>query len=169
MESKCLHRPAADAQCLFTIALADGRYGTLTEHVETLRLAFRACHDRYPFTMTAGVVLPDHLHCVLSLPPGDTAIAARWRFIQGLFARVRADGGEPWKPGYEQSPLATEADLTRAIDRIHGDPVQHGLARFPKDWPYSSFHAYVAHGLRPQYWRGDAPEWESLRFGRVAA
>jgi putative transposase len=169
MEAARLDRAAPAAQRLFTIALEDGRYGTLTEHVETLRLAFRACHDHYPFTMTAGVVLPDHLHCILSLPPGDTAIAARWRFIKGLFARVRANGGEPWKPHYEEHSLATEAELTREIDRVHSDPVRHGLVRFPKDWPYSSFHAYVAHGLRPRYWRGDAPDDDTLRFGRVAA
>ncbi len=27
------------------------------------------------------VVLPDHLHCIWTLPPGDAYFAARWRLI----------------------------------------------------------------------------------------
>ena len=141
-------------QHFFTAALAAHSVSALTEHVDTLLLAFRACRDRYPFTMTAGVILPDHLHCILALPTEDTARSARWRLIQGLLERVIGGGRERWR-GFEEQAITDESDLQRRIDYIHCDPVRHGIVRTPRKWPYSSLHAYISHGLRPLYWTGD--------------
>jgi putative transposase len=160
---------AAPAPYCFTVALEDHYYGALTEHVDTLRLAFRACRDRYPFAMTAGVILPDHMHCILTLSPGDTACDARWRLIKGLFEPAIDGGRGVWKPDFEERPLPDDAELSRQIDYIHTDPVRHGLAKLPRNWPFSSFHAYVAHGFRPMYWCGDMGNDDSLRFARRAA
>lgn len=151
--------PSADAQYFFTAALDDECASALTEHVDTLRLAFRAVSDRHPFTLTAGVILPDHLHCIIAIPAGDAAHGARWRLIQRLFERVIGEGPSVWR-SFEQEPLADEQELQRRIDYIHGDPVRHGLVRSPRKWPYSSLHAYIYHGLRPVYWSGDvAPRY----------
>ncbi|HVP86595.1 MAG TPA: transposase [Casimicrobiaceae bacterium] len=149
------------SQHFFTAALLDESASALTEHVDTLRLAFRACRDRYPFAMTAGVILPDHLHCILALPAVDTARSARWRLIQGLFERVIGGRGQ-WR-SFEKQPIADEADLQRRIDYIHSDPVRHGFVRAPRKWPYSSLHAYISQGLRPLYWTGDVVGGYGLR------
>jgi REP-associated tyrosine transposase len=141
-------------QRFFTATLEDECSSALTEHVDTLRLAFRACRDRYPFTLTAGVILPDHLHCILALPAGDTAGTARWRLLQGLFERVMGGGRGLWR-AFEEQTLRDEAELQGCIDYIHADPVRHRLVRSPRKWPFSSLHAYVYHGLRPVYWSGD--------------
>jgi len=155
--------PPAHTQHFFTAALEDECASALTEHVDTLRLAFRAVSDRYPFTLTAGVILPDHLHCILALPAGDTARGARWRLIQGLFERVIGQRPGLWR-SFEQEPLSDEQELQKRIDYIHSDPVRHGLVRSPKKWPYSSLHAYVYHGLRPVYWSGDVAPRYGERF-----
>ena len=39
-----------------------------------------------------------------------------------------------------------ESDLQRHIDYIHFNPVKHGLVKKVEDWPYSSYHRYVASG-----------------------
>ena len=140
----------------FTAALEDECSSFLTEHVDMLRLAFRACGDRYPFALTAGVILPDHLHCILALPPGDTTRAARWHLMQVLFERV-VGGPRLWRD-FDERRLHDEAELQRHVDYIHADPVRHGLVRSPRKWPFSSLHAYVQHGLRPLHWSGDV-EW----------
>jgi putative transposase len=36
--------------------------------------------------------------------------------------------------------------------------VKHGLVERVADWPFSSFHRYVEHGLLPSDWAGDAKE-----------
>jgi putative transposase len=141
-------------QHFFTAALADEHSTALTDHVDTLRLAFRACRDRYPFTMTAGVILPDHVHCILALPAGDTTRTARRHLIQRLFERVIGGGREQWST-FEDRPLGDDAEVQRRIDYIHCDPVRHGFVRSPRKWPFSSLHAYISHGLRPLHWTGN--------------
>ncbi|HEX8011929.1 MAG TPA: transposase [Casimicrobiaceae bacterium] len=145
---------SAPTRHFFTATLEDACSNTLTDHVDTLWYAFRACHDRYPFTLTAGVILPDHLHCIFALPAGDTARAARWRLIQALFERILG-GARLWR-AFDERLLRDEAEVQQQVDYIHADPVRHGLVRSPRKWPYSSLHAYIEHGLRPLYWSGDA-------------
>jgi len=144
----------ATTQHFLTAALEVECSTAFTEYADVLRLAFRACRDRHPFTLTAGVILPDHLHCILALPAPDTAYAARWRLLQALLQRVAGGGADVWS-SFETQPLRDYAELQKHIDYIHADPVRHRLVRSPRKWPFSSLHAYVQHGLRPLYWSGD--------------
>jgi putative transposase len=72
----------------FTVNLADRRSCLLTKRIEQLRTAFRYTRMRHPFTIDAIVVLPDHLHTIWTLPPGDADFATRWRLIKTPFPRV---------------------------------------------------------------------------------
>ena len=53
---------------------------------EPIRAALRdAIHEvrtRRAFTVDAWVLLPDHLHCLWTLPPGDADFATRWSLIK---------------------------------------------------------------------------------------
>jgi putative transposase len=71
----------------FTVNLADRRSRLLTERADLLREAFRYVRSRHPFTVDAIVVLPDHLHAIWTLPPGDADYAMRWRLIKAFFSR----------------------------------------------------------------------------------
>jgi putative transposase len=44
----------------------------LVRHIDDLRAAVRLARRKYPFDIHAWVVLPDHLHCVIGLPLGET-------------------------------------------------------------------------------------------------
>jgi len=44
------------------------------------------------------------------------------------------------------------------MDYIHFNPVKHGLAASPGDWPFSSFRRCVAAGLYPAQWVGGGGE-----------
>ena len=60
-----------------------------------LRAAFQVVRARHPFGIPAIVLLPDHLHALWALPPGDSAYAMRWRRIKEEFTeRFLAEGGE---------------------------------------------------------------------------
>jgi len=56
-------------------------------NVATLRSAFREIQVQRPVTLEATVVLPDHLHCVWTLPPGDSDFSTRWRLIKTWFTK----------------------------------------------------------------------------------
>ncbi len=103
-----------------------------------------------PFTLEAAVVLPDHLHCIWTLPPGDADFSTRWRLIKTWFTKhcdsalaaeartIRGDRGL-WQHRYWEHMLRDETDYRRHIEYIHFNPVKHGYVKAPMDWPYSSF------------------------------
>ena len=71
----------------FTVNLADRQLGLLTEHIDSLRAAFRYAMSRHPFTIEAIVVLPDHLHPIWTMPERDSNFSLRWRLIKAAFSR----------------------------------------------------------------------------------
>jgi len=82
-------RAAIPGGCwFFTVNLLDRRQTLLVDHVADLRAAIAETRETYPFTIDAFVVLPDHLHTIWRLPPGDSDFSTRWRLIKNRFARA---------------------------------------------------------------------------------
>jgi REP element-mobilizing transposase RayT len=59
----------------------------LIREIDLLREAVRATRVRHPFHIDAWVVLPEHMHCRWTLPPGDANFAVRWKVIKFAFAK----------------------------------------------------------------------------------
>src|SRR5262245_44459873 len=129
------------------------------------------------------VLLPDHLHCVWTLPATDADYSTRLRQIKEAFTRAFLESGGAegsssesrqlhceravWQRRFWEHTCRDQDDLNRCIDYIHWNPVKHGLIRLPRDYPFSSFHRYVDQGVYPTDWGGvnpcpgyDEPEWE---------
>jgi putative transposase len=118
----------------------------------------------HPFTIDAIVVLPEHLHCIWTLPQGDADYKTRWALIKANFSRAiplgercserRRKRGERgiWQRRYWEHVIRDERDFASHADYIHWNPVKHGWARSPGDWPWSSFHAYVRRGIYTVNW-----------------
>lgn len=142
----------------FTVNLLERHRRLLVERIDVLRLAFAEARAARPFFVVAAVVLPDHLHCVWTLPPGDADNATRWRHIKTAFARAlpsaerrsprRVAKGERgvWQRRYWEHLIRDERDLAAHVDYVHFNPVKHGHAVCAAAWPYSSVHRYVARG-----------------------
>ena len=81
------------ATYFFTVNLAE-RQGNdlLVRHIDLLREAFRITRQTHPFVLEAAVILPDHLHCLWRLPPGDDDFPMRWRLIKARFSRMIPHG-----------------------------------------------------------------------------
>lgn len=52
-----------------------------------------------------------------------------------------------WQRCYWEHQIRDEADFIRHFDYIHYNPVRHGLVTQAVDWPYSSLHRYIDHGV----------------------
>ncbi len=157
----------------FTVTLRDRRSTLLVERIDCLREAFRHVRRHRPFVVDAVVVLPDHLHVIWTLPPGDADYAGRWRALKGRFSRQLArqgidlgkDGrGEYvlWQRRYWEHTIRNAADLARHMDYIHYNPVKHGHVTKVMDWPYSSFHRFVKAGVYPADWGMFGVELEGI-------
>jgi putative transposase len=59
----------------------------LVENINALRAAYADAAKRQPFTTVAICVLPNHLHCIWTLPEGDSDFPGRWRRIKSGFSR----------------------------------------------------------------------------------
>jgi putative transposase len=159
----------------FTVTLADRCSNALVDHIGTLRSAFRTARRARPFAIDAIVILPDHLHAILTLPSNDADFPGRWRRIKGLFSSALIEAGldlkrRPngdlglWQRRFWEHTIRDDRDFARHVDYVHFNPVKHGLARRERDWPYSSFHSYVREGLLPEDWAGDVSD-EGTDFG----
>lgn len=65
------------ASIFFTVALARRGGTVLVDEIDALREAVRVTKRERPFHIDAFVVLPDHLHCVWTLPVGDRDFSTR--------------------------------------------------------------------------------------------
>ena len=148
----------------FTVNLLDRNSGLLVTHVDALRDAVRDVRRRSPFHIDAWVVLPDHMHCIWTLPPDDEDYSGRWRAIRKSFSKtippterrssVRQQRGERgiWQRRFWEHTVRNDADYANHMDYVHFNPVKHRLVEHAADWPFSSFHRAVAHGLYPVDW-----------------
>jgi putative transposase len=158
-----------------TATLFDRRSRMLVEHIGALRTAFKLTRRRFPFGVDAVVVLPDHLHIVMTLPDGDSDFSTRLSLIKRRFTHavgstrapiVRHANGEPalWQRRFWEHTIRDDRDFEQHTDYIHYNPVKHGLVGRVRDWPYSSFHRFVRLGVLPPEWGGDARQ-ETENFG----
>ncbi len=137
-----------------------------------LREAINRVRVNRPFHIDAWVLLPDHLHCIWTLPDGDADFATRWRLIKSITTNrssgsARVDTQDTsrhkrkeqylWQRRYWEHRIRDADDFARHCDYIHYNPVKHGLCAAVNQWPYSTFHHFVKHGIYVPDWGGDMP------------
>ena len=129
--------------------------------MDLLRRAFQHVKEQHPFVIDAAVILPDHLHCIWTLPVGDADFSLRWRLIKTWFtkhfrgksqfdvnsARARKHGQAVWQHRYWEHLIRDDWDFEQHVHYIHYNPVKHGYVLRPIDWQYSSIHRYIAQGI----------------------
>ena len=139
----------------------------LVRHIAELRDAVRRVRRRRPFHVDAWVVLPDHLHAVWTLPPGDDDYAKRWRTIKQHFSRAlqqvehrsevrrRRDERGIWQRRFWEHAIRDDADYAAHVDYVHINPLKHGYVERVRDWPHSTFRRHVESGVYPIDWADD--------------
>jgi len=130
----------------------------LVREIDILRLAIRTTLQRQPFTIDAWVVLPEHMHCLWTLPEGDSDYSGRWRAIKKVFSKAlpgiaNARGERDiWQKRFWEHTIRDERDYRAHMDYIHFNPVKHGLVLHPAEWAYSSFRKCVERRLYDASW-----------------
>ena len=139
-----------------------------------LREAVLSVRRTKPFSIDAWVLLPDHLHCVWTLPPDDGDFSGRWSLIKSAVSRavgaqyrrtewlnaskLKHREGTIWQRRFWEHCIRDENDFQRHVDYLHFNPVKHGLVSCVADWPHSIFHRFVAEGKYPLDWAGCADD-----------
>jgi len=148
----------------FTVNLADRKKTLLVDEFELLRDVINKLKKQHPFILDAMVVLPEHLHAILTLPTNDKGFSTRWMLIKSGFSRQlpkhekinksRERKGERgiWQRRYWEHVIKNEDDFVRHVDYIHYNPVKHGYVKKAADWPYSTIHEFVKNNLLDENW-----------------
>jgi len=160
----------------FTVNLADRRQSLLVDEIDELRSAINNVKHNHPFKLDAMVILPEHLHMLMTLPINDHDFATRWMLIKSEFSRklpkherinVSRRGKRErgiWQRRYWEHVIRSEDDFSRHVEYIHYNPVKHGHVSIAVDWPYSTIHQYIKRGLVNPDWAYCGMD-ESTAFG----
>jgi len=174
----CYRRALTGTSYFFTVVTHKRRPILCDEPVrQALRTAIERVRRHLPFQLDAMVLMPDHLHCVWTLPNDDPNFSTRWSQIKhhvsyscrDLYpdslsrSRQRKREAPIWQRRFWEHQIRDEIDMERHIDYIHFNPVKHGLVATVSAWPYSSFARYVRAGIYPEDWGGN-PACEDMRF-----
>ena len=151
----------------FTVNLLKRDQHLLTEHIDSLRHAFRVVKPQRGFHIDAIVILPEHLHCILTLPEADDDFSSLWRDLKKIFSKqlpateyrsdIRLQRHERgiWQRRFWEHAIRNDLDYQQHVDYIHYNPVKHGWVMRVNDWPYSSFHRFVEQGIYTLAWGTD--------------
>jgi len=113
------------------------------ESRKILRQVIEEVKQQHPFTIDAWVLLPDHLHCMWTLPEGDADYSKRWGMIKARYtkqtkpifscdmqlnnSKQRHRESAIWQRRFWEHQIRDETDFQRHADYIHYNPVKHGL------------------------------------------
>ena len=152
----------------FTVNLLQrNRNQLLVKRIDILRDVVKLVIEKHPFHIDGWVVLPDHMHCIWTLPLGDDDYPKRMRLLKAFFSKqipkteirstIRKQNGERgiWQRRYWEHTIRHERDYAAHMDYLHYNPVKHGYVDKVSDWPYSTFRHNVQNGLYPENWAGD--------------
>ena len=116
---------------------------------------------RYRFVVVGHVVMPEHLHLLLSEPergnPSKVMQAIKQGFARRLLARLRAAGdprqgslwrapldeGHIWQARFYDFVVFSEKKRVEKLRYMHRNPAKRGLVLEPGQWQWSSYRHYA--------------------------
>jgi putative transposase len=106
------------------------------------------------FRLLGYVVMPEHVHLLMSEPRIGTPSEAMQKLKQRVSRKIRGsasreplhsltvDKGEPlrcfWQARYYDFSVYSKGKTSEKLNYMHANPVIRGLVTHPKDWPWSS-------------------------------
>ena len=95
---------------------------------------------RYKLEVAGYVVMPEHVHLLLSEPGRDSLAVG----LQALKISVGKQAKQRpfWQARYYDFNVYTRAKRVEKLQYIHANPVKRGLVEKPEDWLWSSCRYY---------------------------
>lgn len=151
-----------------TMTVLDRKSQLLTKHINEFRRAYRLTKQNHDFELHAMILLPDHVHMLITLAENSDNYAVIISSIKTYFSRqikrsaientnpsrIRRRERGIWQRRYWEHRIRDELDYQRHMDYIHYNTVKHGYVARPTDWPYSTFEKCVEEGFYMLDWGG---------------
>jgi putative transposase len=110
--------------------------------------------DKLQFLLVGYVAMPDHVHLIVSEPPGKS-VSTTMQILKQRTSRAITptpefrDNPQIWQTRFYDFNIYSEPKLREKLRYIHLNPVKEKLVVNPMDWGWSSFAFYETgkHGL----------------------
>ena len=119
--------------------------------------------DRYGFALAGYVVMPNHIHLLISEPAKGTPSTVMQVLKQRVSRRIRRKPRKKvssqqlslpfrhahdfwpqlWQPRFYDFNVWSQTKFVEKLQYMHMNPVKRKLVAHPKDWPWSSFLFYA--------------------------
>lgn len=109
---------------------------------EFFELTLERVRGWYGFYVTGYVVMPEHVHLLVSKAERALLSVALQMLKQNLAQKLAHDG-RLWLPRYYDFNVWSEGKRIEKLRYIHRNPVTRGLVNRPEDWPWSSYRHYL--------------------------
>jgi len=112
---------------------------------EAFLQVLQTTRERYPFSLSAYVLLPNHFHLLLEVRETPTG-----RLMQAVLTgqarrvnRVHQRRGQVFQGRYTAILCERDSYLVELVRYLHLNPVRAGLVQRPQDWPWSGQREYL--------------------------
>lgn len=119
--------------------------------------------DRYQFKLAGYVVMPEHVHLLISEPPNATPSKVMQVLKQRVSRRLRCKPRKRaaaqqlrlpfrqahdfvpqfWQPRFYDFNVWSQRKFVEKLHYMHMNPLKRRLVTHPRDWPWSSFSFYA--------------------------
>jgi len=138
-QARCLHFLTFSCYCRAPLL-------TTPEARRTFELNLEQVREWYGFYVTGYVVMPEHIHLLVSEPERGTLALVLQMLKQNTSRRLRefTKGSPFWQERYYDFNVWSENKRLEKLRYIHRNPVKRGLVERPEDWEWSSFEHYTS-------------------------
>lgn len=93
----------------------------------------------YRFHVKGYVVMPEHVHLLVTEPERSTLASAIQALKQSVAQKLAGHHGRFWQTRYYDFNVCSLEKRVEKLKYIHRNPVRRGLAATAADWPWSSY------------------------------
>jgi putative transposase len=118
-------------------------YFTTTASKDIFLDSLELTRKRYNFEVLGYVVMPEHVHLLLSEPLDDETPLSKALQSLKLSVSKRLAPSPFWQTRYYDFNVFTHSKRVEKLKYMHRNPVTRDLVERPEDWPWSSYCHYL--------------------------
>ncbi len=106
-------------------------------------LALERVRRSFGLRVYGYVVMPEHVHLLVSEPDRGLLADALESLKQGVSRRMAGEAEHFWQKRYYDFNVRNYRQFVEKLRYIHRNPVKRDLCERPEDWEWSSFRQYA--------------------------
>jgi len=98
--------------------------------------------EKYKFKIYGYVIIPDHLHLIMYIPPSNNISKITQVVKQYISRKISNKNESVWQKGFYDHVIRDGIDFKIRLDYIHKNPLKHGLVKKLEEYKWSSYLNY---------------------------